>query len=52
MRVEEVRNEGVGVGRLSIFIIAGIIHIISTAIKAVELLYKLVYYRIIYSHQV
>lgn len=47
MRAEEVKDGGVGVERLSVFVIIGIISITSTAIEAIELLYKLVYYRIV-----
>ena len=45
--MEELRDVGVGVKGLSIFIIVGIVSLTSTAIEAIELLYKLVYYRIV-----
>jgi hypothetical protein len=47
LKAEEVRDGGIGVRRLSIFVVIGIIGITSIAIEAIELLYKPVYYRII-----
>jgi hypothetical protein len=47
LKAEEVRDRGIGVRRLSVFVVIGIISITSIAIEAIELLYKLVYYRII-----
>ena len=47
MKAEEIRDRGIGVRRLGVFIVIGIIYITRAAIEAVELLYKLVYYRIV-----
>ena len=52
MKAEEVGDGGIGVRRLSVFVVTGIIGIISIAMEAIELLYKPVYHRIIQSYQV
>jgi len=40
LKAEEIRDRGIGVRRLGVFIIIDIMHITRAAIEAVELLYK------------